>query len=255
MTLSDQLERERAQRLKWRQLAGRRDARAEDVAASIGEVRAQIEAKREVRRALDSERDEDWSEERVDARREELADQIEGLEAELDRLLDRLDQVEDAAERAKDIRREHADRMRRLRERRQRIQDDREGRLSANFHLAEFGCRDGTAVPAAAHEALEAWCREYGEPLRERFGVVHINSGYRTAAYNATPAVGGASNSIHIYDQHPDAVAGDFVCDAGTPTEWGAFLEARADGLGRYGTFIHVDNRTRIGWANSRWSG
>jgi Peptidase M15 len=255
VSLKEQLERERAQHLKWRRLAGKRNARAEEIVASIDEVREQRDAKREARRELEKEGREGWSEDRIQARREALADQAEGLEAELDRLLDRLDQVEEKAERAEGIRREHADRMERLRERRERVKAEREGRLTTHFHIAEFECRDGTSVPAAAREALEAWCQEYGEPLRERFGSVHINSGYRTESYNAQIDPPGEPNSVHIYDMHPGAVAADFCCERGTPSEWAGFLEARADGMGRYATFIHADNRCGIGWSRSRWDG
>lgn len=131
------------------------------------------------------------------------------------------------------------------------------GQLSPNFHVSEFRCRDGTPVPQASYPALRHLCRTYLEPLRARFGSVHVTSGFRTRSYNAS--IGGATLSIHIYDypgREPDCVAGDLVCATGTPAEWHAFLEQlNPGGLGRYSTFVHVDNRDRIGMARARWSG
>jgi hypothetical protein len=92
--------------------------------------------------------------------------------------------------------------------------------------------------------------------LRERFGAVHVNSGYRPTAYNAS--VGGELNSVHIYD-YPGrdcrAVAVDVTCEKGSASDWYAFTAGKADGRGLYGTFHHADTRSRIGWPDSTWSG
>lgn len=125
--------------------------------------------------------------------------------------------------------------------------------MSAHFALEEFHCRDGTPVPRAAYPALRAWCQSIGEHLRAHYGPVHVNSAYRHAAYNAS--IGGASDSVHVYERHPNAVAVDFTCERGRPSDWAAKIENLTDGLGRYASFIHADNRSRIGWARSRWSG
>jgi hypothetical protein len=128
-----------------------------------------------------------------------------------------------------------------------RATEDRQ--LSPHFRLAEFHCRDGTAVPQEALPALLRLCAETLEPLRERFGVCTVVSGYRHAAYNSR--VGGARFSQHIYDLHPSSVAADLVFDAGQPGEWAEAAEPLCElgGLGRYPSFIHVDNRgTRARW-------
>ena len=126
------------------------------------------------------------------------------------------------------------------------------GKPSPNFTYAEFDCNDGTKVPSASKPAIDAWCKEYGEELVRKFGSVHINSGYRHSSYNRS--IGGEPNSVHIYDAHPRAIAGDFTCSRGSPREWAAAI-TEADGLGTYSSFVHADNRNRIGWPTSRWSG
>ena len=65
--------------------------------------------------------------------------------------------------------------------------------LTKHFHSREFDCRDGTQVPERDYHGLTYLCRTYLEPLRKKYGPVHINSGYRTAAYNRK--IGGASPS------------------------------------------------------------
>ena len=136
---------------------------------------------------------------------------------------------------------------------------DRASRPSPNFSYAEFNTKDGTPVPKAAYKGLDHLCQTYLEPLRKKFGPISITSGYRHSRYNA--AVGGVSNSVHIYDfpgRDGSAVAADIVCARGNPAEWGAFLDSLgAAGVGIYPRhgFVHVDSRDRMGWPQSRWTG
>lgn len=131
-------------------------------------------------------------------------------------------------------------------------------RLSPNFHVAEFNCKDGTPVPKESYEALQHLCLTYLEPLRARFGRVRVTSGFRPAPYNR--AIGGASESMHIYDfpgRDFEVVAADVVCERGTPQEWADFLEQfKPGGLCPYPSsgFCHVDNRQRAGLLPARWS-
>lgn len=133
------------------------------------------------------------------------------------------------------------------------------GRMSPNFHVREFATKDGTPVPREAYPALRHLCNDYLEPLRARFGSVHVTSGHRHDAYNA--AINGASASLHIYDypgRDGDAVAADVVCATGTPDEWAAELaKHHPGGLGVYvrSGFVHVDNRQRVGMPVARWRG
>lgn len=115
-------------------------------------------------------------------------------------------------------------------------------RLSAHFHSREFDCKDGTPVPAHAHDDLIDLCVRYLEPLRARFGPVTIVSGYRHPAYNRR--VGGAPNSFHIYLRDRRGAAADISCRDGEPSSWHAWLLAAGPGgLGKYSTHVHVDNR------------
>lgn len=192
-------------------------------------------------------------------RRDELADIVDGCVARVDRLL------EDIAKKGGNLERlRHRDSVleRRIVLVTKRIEakkEDRSGRLTPHFHVAEFDCHDGTPVPKASYDALKAHCQAYLEPLRAEFGAVHVNSGFRTRTYNAS--IGGASMSVHVYDapwQHaPWAVAVDHVAAGASPSQVQAWHEAHThpDGMGRYGSFTHVDNRNRIGWADSRWVG
>jgi len=185
----------------------------------------------------------------------------EGL-ATRDRLLDRLDRLRDREAEAERVlseatteRDEDREALKRMRARRKKI-NDRQDRPSPHFAYAEFDCRNGQELPKASEPAVKDWCERIGEPLRKKFGPVHINSGYRPAEYNRS--VGGEPNSVHIYD-YPDrnfsAVAVDITCETGSPEEWYAFTAGKADGRGIYATFHHADNRGRIPWADATWSG
>ena len=122
-------------------------------------------------------------------------------------------------------------------------------RLSPHFTVEEFDCRDGTKVQPRDHDGLEYLCRVFLEPLRKRYGPVHINSGFRTRAYNAK--IGGASKSFHVYTDHDgNDQAADITCQKGGPRDWHRTLNSiRADkrngrgGLGLYGSFVHCDIR------------
>ena len=122
-------------------------------------------------------------------------------------------------------------------------------RLSKHFTVEEFDCHDGTKVQKRDYGGLEYLCKQYLEPLRDKYGPVKINSGYRTKSYNAK--IGGASNSFHIYTIHDgNDQAADITCRKGGPRDWHRTLNAIRNrkrngrgGLGLYGTFVHVDLR------------
>jgi uncharacterized protein YcbK (DUF882 family) len=122
-------------------------------------------------------------------------------------------------------------------------------RLSKHFTVEEFDCHDGTKVMRRDYKGLEYLCRVYLEPLRKKYGSVHINSGFRTKRYNAS--IGGASNSMHVYTIHDgNDQAADIVCARGTPRQWHRTLNRLRrrkrngrGGLGLYPSFVHVDIR------------
>jgi len=185
------------------------------------------------------------------AKRDELADLIEGSEARLDRLVERAGDKQGGLN-------ELAKRDSKLEARIDRITKRIKAKstaagLSPHFSVVEFGCRDGTPVPIASLPALKALCVVVLEPQRAKFGSVHVNSGYRTRSYNAS--IGGASDSVHIYDAHTGACAADHTCATGNAHAWFDNTAGKADGRGLYSSFHHADNRNRIGWPDAVWSG
>lgn len=121
---------------------------------------------------------------------------------------------------------------------------------SEHFAFAEFDTHDGTPVPLRARRGVKRLCREILEPLRAEFGPCRVTSGYRHRAYNAR--IGGASNSYHIYDLHPDQPAADVSFRRGDPYKWAA--AARRLGAGGVGTypksgFTHIDLGPRRDWS------
>jgi hypothetical protein len=118
--------------------------------------------------------------------------------------------------------------------------------LSKNFTLGEFAPKsdryDGVRVHPDLVEALEQIRRKAG-------AVIHITSGYRPPAYNAS--VGGVPNS-----QHLDGLAADISSDALSAKALCAIAEEvirDSGGVGYYPRhgFVHVDVR---GY-RARWTG
>jgi hypothetical protein len=114
-----------------------------------------------------------------------------------------------------------------------------DGRRSLYFKVQEFACRDGSDevhIDTALVDILDG--------LRERFGPININSGYRTPAYNAK--IGGAKASQHMLGTAADTgyERGVKLEDAAKYAQW-----LGAGGIGVYsvgdGNFVHVDTRTK----------
>lgn len=116
-------------------------------------------------------------------------------------------------------------------------------KLSTNFQLSEFSCKDGTRVPddllpnvMELAKNLQVIRDEIGEGLR-------ILSGYRTPSWNKK--VGGASNS-----QHMQAKAADLTTKSLTPKKLHAVIlklikegKIKNGGVGLYPGFVHYDVR------------
>ena len=123
-------------------------------------------------------------------------------------------------------------------------------KLSANFTVAEFACKDGSD-PVFVDSSLAALLQK----IRDHFGrPVVITSGYRTAAHNKS--VGGAKSSQHLLGRAADIrVQGVSVEDVAAYAErlmpdWGGIghypvKEGRATG------WVHVDTRAD----KARWRG
>ena len=129
------------------------------------------------------------------------------------------------------------------------LKADRKKKLSPNFTVYEFRCRDGSDV-VMIDESLVVLL----QCIREHFGKpITINSGYRTGTHNT--AVGGSRSSQHLLGKAADIqVAGVSVEDVAAYAEslmpaWG--------GVGRYPVkagrakgWVHVDTRPN----KSRWT-
>ena len=117
---------------------------------------------------------------------------------------------------------------------------DGQTKLTANFKVSEFACKDGSDEILIADELPQIL-----QKIRDKFGVTTINSGYRTKEYNT--AIGGAKASQHCLGS-----AADIVVTGASPlaVAWYAetLLEGRG-GIGLYGGFTHVDVRA----ARARW--
>ena len=124
-------------------------------------------------------------------------------------------------------------------------------KITNNFSLKEFRCKDGTDVPGDLRAKLDGLCENL-QRLRDKIGrPVHIVSGYRTETYNKR--VGGVKRS-----QHLKAKAADLRVSGMTTRELHAEIikliragEMDPGGVGLYSSFVHYDTRGR----NARWYG
>ena len=124
-------------------------------------------------------------------------------------------------------------------------------KLTENFSLSEFKCRDGSNVPDELMENVELLCENL-QVLRDHLGKpIRVISGYRSPKYNRK--IGGAKRSQHML-----AKAADIKISGMTPAEVKAEIVAlikagkmKSGGVGLYRTFTHYDVRGR----NARWYG
>ena len=116
-------------------------------------------------------------------------------------------------------------------------------KLSTNFKVREFACRDGSDPVFVAPELVTVL-----QKIRDHFKVpVTINSGYRTPPYNQK--VDGVKDSQHMY-----GTAADITVKGIAPKTVAAFAETllpNSGGIGVYKTFTHIDVREK----RSRWNG
>ena len=122
-------------------------------------------------------------------------------------------------------------------------------KLTTNFRLEEFKCKDGSHVPNEYLTNVIELAKNL-QVLRDYIGKpIIINSAYRSPKHNAK--VGGAKNSQHLL-----AKASDLKVSGITPKELANTIEKlieagkmKQGGIGVYKTFTHYDIRG----AKARW--
>ena len=116
-------------------------------------------------------------------------------------------------------------------------------RLTKNFNLSEFDCKDGTEIPSELlANVLEL--AENLQVLRDFVGVpIKINSSYRSLSHNAK--IGGSKSSQHLF-----AKAADIVIESKSPEQVANIIKAlisegkmKQGGISAYNTFTHYDIR------------
>ena len=116
-------------------------------------------------------------------------------------------------------------------------------KLSANFKVSEFACKDGSDTVFISPGLVTVL-----QKIRDHFGKpVNINSAYRNDAHNKK--VGGAD-----YSQHKYGMAADININGVSPATIAAYVETimpNTGGIGIYSSFVHVDVRA----ARARWNG
>lgn len=126
------------------------------------------------------------------------------------------------------------------------LERDGEKKLSTDFRVREFRCRDGSDPIFVDSDLVEVL-----QKIRTHFGkAVNINSAFRTASHNAK------QKNASRYSQHLYGRAADIWIAGVSVDTLAAYIETllpNRGGIGRYynDKFVHVDVRT----AKSRWRG
>lgn len=112
-----------------------------------------------------------------------------------------------------------------------------EERISKNFYVREFACKDGCKFVLISGVLVGIL-----EELREKIGEeIYINSGFRTPSHNKK--IGGALLSYHQF-----GMAADIRAKTKTPKELYNILDKMLEGWGGielHDTFVHVDTREK----------
>ena len=116
-------------------------------------------------------------------------------------------------------------------------------RLTKNFKLSEFDCKDGSEMPSQLlPNVLEL--AESLQELREAINSpIRINSAYRSLEHNSK--IGGSKSSQHLF-----AKAADIVVKGKTPAQVSTMIKLlilegkmKQGGIGVYDNFTHYDVR------------
>ena len=122
-------------------------------------------------------------------------------------------------------------------------------KLTNNFLISEFNCKDGTPVPSCLMANVQL-LSENLQVLRDCLEApIHINSAYRHSKYNKS--VGGSSKSQHLLGK-----AADIRVDSYSSVQVYDTIEMlikegsmKDGGIGLYDTFVHYDVRDK----SARW--
>ena len=114
-------------------------------------------------------------------------------------------------------------------------------RLTQNFHIGEYMCRDGSTlilIDKRLSEGLQRMRDDIKKPIT-------ITSAFRTPEHNK--AIGGAQPSqTSEGSQHLFGKAADIVVAGMTPAQVAAVARRHGfTGIGTYRTFTHVDVRDK----------
>lgn len=122
------------------------------------------------------------------------------------------------------------------------FKSDKNVKVSTNFKVSEFKCKDGADKIVVDTEFVETVLQK----IRDHFkSAVTINSAYRTPSYNKK--VEGATSSYYVKGR-----AFDIVVKGHTPTEVAKYARSiGVKGVIEYNTFVHVDSRPNKYWARN----
>ena len=116
-------------------------------------------------------------------------------------------------------------------------------KITNNFKAREMDCKCSKCSTTLIDERLIKGL----QVIRDYFGkALNITSGYRCPSHNSE--VGGAKNSYHM-----KGMAADVYINGVTPLEIAQYAESTGlfNGIGRYGTFVHLDVRpSKYFWEN-----
>jgi uncharacterized protein YcbK (DUF882 family) len=122
-------------------------------------------------------------------------------------------------------------------------------KITKNFSLEEFNCKDGSDMPNAVMINIIELAKNL-QVLRDYLNTsITVNSGYRSPKYNAK--IGGVKNSQHVLGKASDLMVKGF-----TPRQVADAIEKlikegkmKQGGIGIYPTFTHYDIRnTKARW-------
>lgn len=123
------------------------------------------------------------------------------------------------------------------------LKADGNTKLSDNFSVSEFACKDGSDTILIDSELVEIL-----QKIRNHFKApLIITSAYRHKEYNKK--IGGVSNSRHIKGEAAD------ICIEGVAPEkiaqYAEYIMPSKGGIGCYSNFVHTDIRpNRSRWVN-----